>query len=93
VREWESLCKTAKLHPEIFRSARTLSLRYIRWNGALVPGGQNAVERLRERRLRAHICAPITPHLNKRKACALGDEHAGCCPGQRKRTAQLALGV
>ena len=93
VREWESICRTAKLHPEVFWSARTVYLRYVRWTGQLWPGGQDSVERLRERRLRAHICAPVTLHLNKRKACALGDEHVGCCPGQCTRTAQLTLGV
>jgi hypothetical protein len=93
VREWETLCKTAKLHPEVFWSARTVYLRYVRWSGELVPGGQDAVERLRDRRIRAHICAELTLHLNKRKARVRGDEHPGCCLGQCKRTAQLALGV
>ena len=58
---------------------------------ARTPGREDAVERLRERRIQAHICAPITLHLNRRKACALGDEHDGCCPGTCKRSAQLAL--
>ena len=91
VREWESICKTAKLHSDVFWSARTVYLRYVRWTGELWPGGQDAVERLRERRINAHICAPMTLHLNPRKTCALGDEHEGCCPGTCKDTQQLAL--
>jgi hypothetical protein len=60
----------------------------------LTPGGQDAVERLRDRRIRAHICAPMTLHLNKRKACALGDEHVGCCPAMcpaTRKAEQLSL--
>ena len=68
-------------------------MRYIRWTGELRLGGVAAIERLRERRIGVHICAPMTLHLNKRKACALGDEHLGCCPGTCKQLAQLALGV
>jgi hypothetical protein len=65
--------------------------RYIHWNRGAAISGEPAIELLRVRRLRAHICAPLTLHLNKRKACALGDEHNGCCPGTCKRSAQLTL--
>ena len=91
VREWDGICKAAKLHPDVFRSARTVYLRYIRWTGELWPGGQEAVERLRERRIGAHVCAPMTLHLNPRKRCALGDEHEGCCSGTCVRSAQTFL--
>jgi hypothetical protein len=87
------MCKTARLHPDVFWSARTAYLRYVRWTGELWPGGQGAVERLRERRIRTHTCTPMTLHLNPRKTCALGGEHEGCCPVACERQAQLALGV
>lgn len=51
------------------------------------------MERLRERRIRAHICAEVTLHIDKPNACALGDEHEGCRPGACKRTAQRALNL
>jgi hypothetical protein len=38
VREWESVCWTAKLQPDVFWSARTVYLRYVRWTGELWPG-------------------------------------------------------
>ena len=63
--------RTAKLHPEVFWSARTLYLRYIRWSGELVPGGQDAVERLREQRLRAHICGSLTIWVSVARACSV----------------------
>lgn len=61
-------------------------LRSMSWN--VVPSSVSAIVGS------AHtsaLCAPLTLHLNKRKACALGDEHPGCCPQTCKRTAQVAL--
>ena len=54
---------------------------YVRWTGELWPGGQAAVERLRERRISAHVCAPMTLHLNKRKVCELDYGFLRPCAG------------
>ena len=90
VREWEGICKTAKLNPEMVLvcsngppAVPTVERRAL----AGWPGCRRAATGADP----GALWRPMTLHLKKRTACDLGEQHEGCCPGACGTSAQLTL--